>query len=197
VLAGAIAFVSTLVGLVVLAWAILFITKGRFLKPYFERYAAGSAERQVRVAGDFQFYFNPIDIKFLAEGITVSNPKWATRDQLFRAKTIDMGVRTIPLIFGERRIKRLNLVDGALDLEWDAQGKRNTWTLGDPTARARRSRCPSSSAPMSPAPTLRYRDPQLFLLTDVAFRTFRAADTRFDNEVRFDGTGTLRNRPLR
>src|SRR5688500_10805516 len=61
--------VATVVGLILLAWAILFITKGRFLKPTFEKYASRAAERQVKVAGDFQLFFNPFDIKFLAEGL--------------------------------------------------------------------------------------------------------------------------------
>ena len=45
---------ATLIGLIILAWAILFVTKGRFLKPYFERFASEQTHRQVKVAGDFR-----------------------------------------------------------------------------------------------------------------------------------------------
>jgi hypothetical protein len=43
--------VTTLLGLAVLAWLILFVTKGRFLKPTFEKYASRYADRPVGVAG--------------------------------------------------------------------------------------------------------------------------------------------------
>src|SRR6478672_11038092 len=78
VLASLVALITTIIGLILLAWTILYVTKGRFLKHTFEKYASRSAQRDVRVAGDFQLYFNPIDIKFLAEGLTITNPKWAT-----------------------------------------------------------------------------------------------------------------------
>ena len=69
----------TLIGLIVLAWAILFVTKGRFLKPTFVKYASKYADRAVAVDGDFQFYFNPFHLKFLAQGLTLANPAWAPR----------------------------------------------------------------------------------------------------------------------
>ncbi|HEX8447881.1 MAG TPA: AsmA family protein [Sphingomonas sp.] len=195
-LAAVIAVLGSVIGLIVLAWLILFVTKGRFLKPVFERYAGGSAERRVAVAGDFQFYFNPINIKFVAEGISIANPAWTTRDHLFTARSIDMGVATIPLIFGQRRITRLDVADGALDMEWNADGRRNSWTLGDPNVKGKPFEMPVIERANVRGTTLRYIDPKLFLRTDVAFETLRAADTRFDNDVRFTGTGTLRRRPF-
>ena len=72
-LAAVAAILSTIVGLILLAWLILFVTKGRFLKPTFEKYASRSAGRPVRVAGDFQLYFAPLDLKFFAEGLTVAS----------------------------------------------------------------------------------------------------------------------------
>jgi hypothetical protein len=59
---------ATLVGLIVLAWAVLFITKGRFLKHAFEHLASRYTGREVKVAGDFNLYLNPINTAFLAEG---------------------------------------------------------------------------------------------------------------------------------
>src|SRR3546814_12600303 len=47
-LAVGFSMIATIVGLILLAWAILFITKGRFLKPTFEKYASRSAERTDR-----------------------------------------------------------------------------------------------------------------------------------------------------
>ena len=38
--------VATLLGLIVLAWVILFVTKGRFLRPTFATYASRFADRK-------------------------------------------------------------------------------------------------------------------------------------------------------
>ena len=96
--ASLLALVATIVGLILLAWTVLYVTKGRFLKHTFEKYASRSAERDVRVAGDFQLYFNPIDIKFLAEGLTITNPKWAKQPYFLKSKLIDSNIESIPLI---------------------------------------------------------------------------------------------------
>jgi uncharacterized protein involved in outer membrane biogenesis len=119
---------TTLLGLIVLAWLILFVTKGRFLKPTFEKYASRVADRQVAVAGDFQFYFNPFHLKFLAEGLSLANPAWAHDPQLFTAKLIDAEISTIDLIFGKQHVLFLNLDGGSAGLEIDRAG-RNTWTF--------------------------------------------------------------------
>ncbi|HEV2747139.1 MAG TPA: AsmA family protein [Allosphingosinicella sp.] len=187
---------ATLVGLLVLAWAVLFITKGRFLKPYFERYASEQTLRTVDVAGDFQLYFNPVDIKFVAEGLTVSNPAWASRKYLFEAKRIDTNIATFALIFGDRRLNWLDLVDGNLDLEWDAAGKRNTWTLGDPRKPAEPFDMPLIRRASVVGSDIRYRAPQLDFLLDVKLETVRAKDTRFENDIRFAGGGSMRDKPF-
>lgn len=51
--------------------------QGSVLKHPFERIAGRMAGREVKVAGDFQLYFNPINLKFYAEGLTVANADWA------------------------------------------------------------------------------------------------------------------------
>jgi uncharacterized protein involved in outer membrane biogenesis len=130
-LAAGFAVVATVVGLIMLAWFVLFVTKGRFLKPSFESIASRMTERQVKVAGDFQFYFDIIDARFVADGLTISNPKWASRRHFFEARHIAARIKTIPALFGERRAEWLVLDGGRVDAEWDRQ-KRNTWTFGDP-----------------------------------------------------------------
>ena len=129
-LASVVAVLTTLVGLIVLAWATLFVTKGRFLKHPFERIVAGQTNRQVKVAGDFQLYFAPFNVKFLAEGLTISNPAWAGTGDFFSAKKIDTRIATWSLITGKRRINWLELADARLDLQWNRQGQ-NTWTFSD------------------------------------------------------------------
>jgi len=184
---------ATLIGLIFLAWAILFITKGRFLKPHFERYVSKQAQRDVRVAGDFQLYLNPIDIKFLAENMTISNPAWATRKNFFDSRLIDTNISTFPLIFGDRRVNWLNLIDGNVDLEWDKSGKRNTWTMGDPNKPAEPFELPLIRRASIVGTDVRYRMPSLQLNADIKVETVRAKDTAFDSDIRFSGGGTLRD----
>lgn len=188
--------VATIIGLIILAWAILFITKGRFLKPYFERIASNQTQRTVDVAGDFQLFLNPIDIKFYAEGLTISNPAWATRKNFFESELIDTNIATIPLIFGNRRVNWLNLLNGNIDLEWDRTGTRNTWTMGDPNKKAAPFEMPVIRRAFVAGTTVRYRAPQMQLLADIKIDTVRATDTRLDNEIRFAGGGTMRQRPF-
>jgi hypothetical protein len=195
-IAAVVAVIATIIGLLVLAWTILYVTKGRFLKSTFESIVTKQAGRETRVAGDFQLYFNPINIKFLAEGMTVANPEWATNRNFFDARLIDTNIATIPLIFGTRRANWLNLVDGNVDLEWDAAGRRNTWTFGDPNAKGEPLELPVIRRATLYQSDLRYRDPKMQLSADIAFRTVEARDTRFASEIGFTGTGSARGNPF-
>jgi uncharacterized protein involved in outer membrane biogenesis len=184
--------------LIFLAWLILFITKGSFLKGTFERYTSRATQREMKVARGFQLYFNPINIHFRAEGLTISNPAWATKSNVFESHLIDSQIAVIPFIFGNKnRVNRLLLDQGNIDLEWDATGKRNTWTFGDPNAKGKPLELPLIRRAAVMGTTLRYRDPRMQLVTDIKFDTIRAQNTRVAGEdVRFDGTGNLRNRPF-
>ena len=188
-----IAVLATIIGLILLAWAILYITKGRFLKHGFERMVSASTERQVKVAGDFQLYFNPIDIKFLAEGMTISNPEWATRKSFFESRLIDTSIATFPLIFGRRRVNWLGLVDGRIDLEWDKAG-RNTWTFGKTAGKP--LDLPLIRRAIVRGTEIHYADPRMQLLADIGIDTIQSRDSRFDGDIQFKGTGRLRARPF-
>lgn len=189
------AVVATIIGLIVLAWTILFVTKGRFLKPTFESIASRMTERQVKVAGDFQFYFDIIDARFVADGMTISNPTWASKPNFFEAKHIATRIKTIPALFGERRAEWLVLDGGKVDAEWDAQ-KRNTWTFGDPNQKGEPFQWPTIGRADVTSTEVRYIDPQLFLRTDIKVGDIAAGDTRIDGKVPFTGTGTLRSKPF-
>jgi uncharacterized protein involved in outer membrane biogenesis len=195
-LGAGLSILATLIGLLVLAWAVLFITKGRFLKPYFETYMERQTLRDVRVAGDFQLYLNPIDIKFLAEGFTISNPAWASRKNFFESRRIDTNIATIPLIFGNRRVNWLDLAGGAVDLEWDESGTRNTWTMGDPSKPAEPFEMPLIRRASIVGSRMRYRAPQMDFVADLGFETVRARDTAFESDVRFSGGGSMKGRPF-
>ncbi len=186
-----------IVGILFLLWLILFVTKGRFLKHPFERIVSSSLQRDVKIGGDFQLYFDPINVKFLAERFTISNPKWASQPHLFRADRIDTRISPFSLVFGStRRIKWLDLRNGAADLEWSKDGKTNTWTLGDPDKKAEPLDLPTVRRAIIAGTTVRYRDPRMLMNADIAFDTVRAQDTRFAQDIRFTGSGTMRGKPF-
>ena len=187
-----------IVSLIFLAWLILFITKGSFLKHSFERIASRTTQREVKVADGFQLYLNPFNIHFRAEGLTVSNPAWATKPKFFESRLIDSNIAIIPFLFSEKnRINRLLLDQGNVDLEWDATGKRNSWTFGDPNVKGKPLELPLIRRAAITGTTLRYRDPRMQLVTDIRFDTIRAANTQVATEdIRFDGTGSLRGKPF-
>lgn len=179
-----------------LIWLILFVTKGRFLKGTVERLASSATERRVTVDGDFQLYFAPFDIKFLAEGLHIANPEWASRDDLFYARRIDTRIATVPLIFGTRKISWLNLEGGSGDLEWSRDGTANSWTMGDRSQPAEPFELPTIVRARATGTTLRYRDPRMQLATEIAIDTVDADDKRIEQAITFDGTGTMRREPF-
>lgn len=191
-IASIVSVVATIFGLIFLAWLVLFVTKGRFLKHTFERVASRYMERDIRVAGDFNFYFDPIDVKFLAEGMTVSNPDWAKQPNLFSSTLIDTRIETLPLIFGKKQIEWLNLVDGKVDLEWDKAHKRNSWTFAGDTP----FQMPLIRRAAVTGTDVHYDDVAMQIFADVHFDPINAKDSRFANNILFTGKGTARGNPF-
>jgi len=186
-----------IVGIVLALWLILFVTKGRFLKHPFERFLTSRLERPVKVGGDFQLYFAPLTIKFRAEKMAIANTNWASRPDFFRADLIDSRIAPLSLLFGEKyRVRWLELRNAAADLEWSRDGKSNTWTFGDPDKKGEPLNLPLIRRALLAGTTLRYRDPRMQFATDIGFETVKAQDTRFASDVRFSGTGTMRERPF-
>lgn len=182
-------------GILFAIWLILFITKGRFLKHPVENIASSLTEREVAVKGDFQLYFAPFKIKFLAEGLTVSNPKWATRPHLFIARRIDTRIAPLALLFGNWRLYWLDLTDGAVDLEWNARRTANTWTF-DSDGNAEPLELPTIDRATLRDTSVRYRDPVLQLLADLDFASVRSSGAKIGEAVRFTGKGRLRETPF-
>jgi len=181
--------------LLFLVWLILFVTKGRFLKHPFENLASSYTNRQVTVGGDFNLYFNPIDIHFKAENLRISNPEWARADNFFTARLIDTHIATFPLIFGTQRFRWINLDGGEVALEYDATGKRNTWTF-DENAEPKPFELPEIVRGTITHTGLTYIDPKMALTADIGIDTVRAKDTAFDSDIRFSGKGSMNERPF-
>lgn len=193
--AAVIAVVTTLIGLIVLAWAVLYVTKGRFLKHPFERIVGGLTHREVKVRGDFQLYFDPITLRFRAEGLSIANPRWAGQPNLFAADRIDARIATLPSIFAKDRINWLDLQNGHVDLEWNRAHTSNTWTFGEKSG-GKPLELPLIRRALVNGTVLHYRDPKMRLMADIAVKTVRAEDTRFANAIRFTGDGHARGTPF-
>lgn len=191
-----VAVLATLIGLVVLAWGVLYVTKGRFLKPTFQRLAGSALERTVTVRGDFQLYFDPFDLHFVAEGLAISNPGYASRPDLFKADRAEAMIRPLSLIFGRRHFAWMTVLNGAADLEWSADRKSNTWTFGSPKAGGKPFVLPVIDRANVAGTTVRYRDGKLPLFADVRVQTIRSADAHIDGSVRFTVAGRMRTTPF-
>ena len=177
-------------------WLVLFITKGRFLKGPFESIASSTLEREVEVGGDFNLYFAPFNVKFMAEDMRVSNPEWGRADDFFTAGLIDTRISTLPLLVGRQQIRWIDLQDSRIALEWDEQGERNSWTFGDPDAAPEPFKLPEIRRGTIAGTQLTYRDPQLQLFADIGIDTVKAQDTAFESDIRFSGEGTMHDRPF-
>jgi len=193
-LATTVSILATILGLIVLAWTVLYVTKGRFLRPTFERLVGGATNRQVQVRGDFQLYFDPFELKFLAERITVSNPTYATRPNLLEADLIHTRVAPLSLIFARYHAYFLDLRNAAIDLEWDPAHRTNTWTFSE--EKGEPIELPVIDRATLSGTTLRYKDARLQLLTDLRFDTVQSTGTRITDAVRFTGNGVARSTPF-
>lgn len=191
---------NTLIGMlgaIFAAWLVLFVTKGRFLKHPFESIVGRLTQRTVTVRGDFQLYFAPLRIKFVSEGITVSNPAWATKPNLFSADRIEARIAPLSLIFGKRRFYTLDLANGAVDLEWNREHTTNTWTFGSGKKGGKPLELPRVDVATVRGTTVRYLDPRMRVLADLQVDDIRSADARIGKAVGVRGTGTLRDTPFR
>lgn len=193
-LAAGLSVLVSILGLIVLAWTILYVTKGRFLRPTFESVVGSLTNREVRVGGDFQLYFDPLDLKLVAQRMTISNPSYATRPYLFAADSIHTRIAPFSLIFGRRHARFLDLRKAAIDLEWDPQHRTNTWTFSE--SKGKPVQFPIIDRATVVGTTLRYKDAKLQLLTDLKFESISSTGTRIDDSVRFSGDGVARATPF-
>lgn len=181
---------ALVLALLVLGYVVLYVTKGRFLKGPFERIASNVAERPVRVAGDFQLYFNP-HIKFRAEGLSVANPDWAREDSLFTADLIDTELNVLPLLVGEQRFRFVTVESGHAGLEVDAQG-RKSWDFGG----GGDFEVPVIDRLRLAGTSLRFTDTKRRADVTLRFGALSGTEARIDQPLTFTGGGTALGAPF-
>ncbi|WP_174279226.1 AsmA family protein [Sphingomonas bacterium] len=185
-----------LLGMIVLAWVILFVTKGRFLKHPVEGLASRALGREVRVAGDFQLYFAPFHLRFVADRLSVANPAWADKPMLFTADHVEARIAALSMIVGRRRFYSLDLVGGAGDLEFDRAHTANTWTFGTGGKGGKPFEFPRIDTATVRGTAVRFRDPRMPLVADLRIDPIRSTDARIGRAVGVTGSGTLRATPF-
>ena len=184
-----------IVAVIVAIWLVLYITKGRFLKHPFERVVGSLTHRTLTVRGDFQLYFAPFRIKLYAENFTLSNPDWASRPNLFQADKLDTRIAPLSLLFGKRRLYWLDLLNGAVDLEWNAAHSANTWTFSEKKG-GKPLEFPRIDVATVTGTTVRYLDPRLRVLANLKVADIRSVDATIGRAVGLKGTGRLRDTPF-
>ncbi|VXC72144.1 AsmA family protein [Sphingomonas sp. T1] len=184
-----------IVAVIAAIWLVLYITKGRFLKHPFERIVGSMTHRMVTVGGDFQLYFAPFRIKFYAERFTLSNPDWASRPNLFQADKLDTRIAPLSLIFGKRRLYWLDLVNGTVDLEWNAAHTANSWTFSDKKG-GEPLEFPRIDVATVTGTSVRYLDPRMRVLANLDVADIRSVDATIGRAVGLKGTGQLRETPF-
>ena len=177
-----------------LAWLLLYITKGRFLKDSFVDIASDRTGRPVKVGGDFNLYLNPFHIQFLAEDIAIANPPWARDDQLFEAERVELQVNIWKLIFGgETRFRYLDIVRGDIALETNTRGQ-NTWTFkkseGEPLEMPRIRRAAIVGT------TLSYVNPLSKFEVKLRIGDVAARRTQIQGPLTLSGAGKSQNVPF-
>nr|WP_260929696.1 AsmA family protein [Novosphingobium sp. 9] len=177
-------------------WLVLFITKGRFLRHSFETATSSLSQRKIHVAGDFQLYFAPFRLKFVADGLSISNPGWAKDRALFSARHLDARVAPLSLIFGQRHIYSLVLDGGKGDFEWDAQHVRNTWTFAS-DGQGKPFAMPNIGTASITDTHVHYSDPAMPLMADLAIAPITASNTHIGHSVGITGSGSFRTTPFR
>ncbi|MET0084553.1 MAG: AsmA family protein [Sedimenticola sp.] len=80
--------------------------------------------RQVSVTGslDLQLSIHPV---IRAEGLVVANAPWGSRAEMLKVKRVEVQLELLPLLSGDFRITRLDLLEPDLYLETDAHGRGN------------------------------------------------------------------------
>ena len=119
--------------LVVLA---LFVAFGlNLVRGPIERGVTQATGRELRIEGDLRAVWSWVHPRFRASQVRFANPDWATEKLMFSADAMEASVSLLPLLRGRVILPDLRLESARVNLEQDADGRKN-WVL-DPDAEKR------------------------------------------------------------
>jgi AsmA protein len=114
---------------VVLVATALFIAFGlNALRGPITRKVSDLTGRELRIEGNLEPAWSWTDLRFRAGKVSFANPDWATEDLMLRADSIEASVELLPLFIGQVVLPEVHLVRPELNLEVDADGRKN-WIL--------------------------------------------------------------------
>src|SRR5688572_3159235 len=119
--------VGLVLGLVVLL--ALFLTVGlNTLKGPITRAVSEATGRELVIDGNIRTVWTWLHPRFRVERITFGNAEWASEEFLFSAEAIEAEVKLLPLLAGRVVVPEVHLEGAEVNLEQDAEGRRN-WIL--------------------------------------------------------------------
>jgi AsmA protein len=108
--------------------------------------------RDLRIDGPVHFSLLP-SVALEANDVSLSNPAGASTPTMMQLKTLDVGLRLLPLLHGAVEVAEFRLVNPAIALEVDKQGKPNwAFSPASPPANAAASTPAPAPAPTATAP---------------------------------------------
>lgn len=121
-------WIAPLIG-VVLIIVTLALMPWNFLKPVITDRIEQATGRSVAIHGDVEISLLPRPQLALHQ-LEISNPEWATADNLLNAKQVTLTPSLIDLLQGQVKLEKLDFSGSTLNLEQRANASAN-WVLGD------------------------------------------------------------------
>lgn len=119
----------------------LFIAFGlNTLRGPITRAVSDATGRELRIEGDLAPVWSWVHPRFRAEKITFANADWATEDHLFSADVVEASIAFLPLLRGRVVLPDVYLERPSLNLEQDAEGRKNWILEKDPEKQKEESR---------------------------------------------------------
>lgn len=143
--------------------------------------------REFRVEGDLRIYPGwPTRVR--AEKVSFDNPDWAREPVMFHVEEAEIRIKLLRLLLGDLILPKINVSQPVVNLERDAEGRRNNWTLGADTD-GDGGTVPEIGRLIIDRGRLTFRDP-----TTRTLLTLDAETTEEDESggIRFNGSGTYK-----
>src|SRR5438477_8469422 len=109
--------------------AVLFLFFGlNTLRGPIARAVESATGRELLIEGDIRPSWSLVHPRFRIGRVSLSNAKWAKEKYLFTAESVDTTISVVPLFAGRLVLPELHLEKPVVNLEQDADGRKN-WIL--------------------------------------------------------------------
>ena len=126
------------VALIVALAAAAYVALNRYdynkLKPRIAHMVAEATGRELTLGGEVGLHFG-FSSSLVIEDVALANATWASDPHMITARRIEIGIRLLPLLFGDIALKRLTLDGVDVVLEMNKAGQRS-WEFTPPAGSA-------------------------------------------------------------